>query len=232
MKKLLFLMLTALCVSLVHANIIITGTRVIYPAEQRLVNVELTNKTDIPALMQAWVDDGNEQSSPNSPSAAATPFVVVPAVARMEANAGQTLRITYTGKTPLPQDRESVFYLNVLDIPPKPKYDPNGSNNYLQIALRSRIKLFYRPNLPMSQFEAFQAVQWKQAGNLLVVKNPTPYFVTISLAKVGNTPVKEVGMLAPFSEKTLPVAVKVGQKVAWSAINDYGSNSALETVVK
>lgn len=44
------------------------------------------------------------------------------------------------------RDRESVFYLNVLDIPPRPEFGEKkadaGNVNYLQLAVRSRIKLF------------------------------------------------------------------------------------------
>ncbi|PJI52023.1 molecular chaperone EcpD, partial [Methylobacterium radiotolerans] len=46
----------------------------------------------------------------------------------------------HTGE-PMPQDKESVFWLNVLEIPPKDK----ANQNLLQMAFRSRIKLFYRP---------------------------------------------------------------------------------------
>lgn len=40
----------------------------------------------------------------------------------------------------LPADRESVFYLNVREIPPAVE-----KSNVLQIALQTKIKLFYRP---------------------------------------------------------------------------------------
>ncbi|WP_180821372.1 fimbria/pilus periplasmic chaperone, partial [Vibrio parahaemolyticus] len=40
----------------------------------------------------------------------------------------------------LPQDRESVYYFNLREIPPRSK-----EANVLQIALQTRIKLFYRP---------------------------------------------------------------------------------------
>lgn len=40
----------------------------------------------------------------------------------------------------LPQDRESVYYFNLREIPPK-----SDKPNTLQLALQTRIKLFYRP---------------------------------------------------------------------------------------
>lgn len=232
MKK-LGLWLLGLCVSSsVSANIIIMGTRVVYPAGQQFVNVQLTNETDHPSLMQAWVDNGDIHSSPTTLSSTEVPFIIIPSVSRMEARSGQTLRISYTGKKALPQDRESIFYLNVLDIPPKPKANPSGNNNYLQIALRSRIKLFYRPNLSVNQQEAFENVQWKRDGKHLVVHNPSPYFITFTDVKVGNKWVKEVGMLEPFSQKKVVANVQSGQKVNWTIINDYGGDSKGESWIK
>ncbi|MGX2974182.1 fimbria/pilus periplasmic chaperone [Ursidibacter arcticus] len=232
MKKLGLGIIGCLFALSVQANIIITGTRVIYPANQKVVNVQLTNQTDRPALMQAWIDDGDELSSPSTISATRVPFIIVPPVSRMEANAGQTLRITYTAKSELPKDRESIFYLNVLDIPPKPQKGEIETNNYLQIALRSRIKLFYRPILTMQPSEAYQAVQWQTTAGNLKINNPTPYFITFSSVKVNNQSLNNVGMIAPFSSKELKNKVKAGQKVHWAVINDFGADEAGESTVK
>ncbi|EFA28624.1 Gram-negative pili assembly chaperone domain protein [Haemophilus influenzae HK1212] len=96
---------------------IITGTRVIYPAGQKNVIVKLENNDDSAALVQAWIDNGNPNADPKYTK---TPFVITPPVSRVEAKSGQSLRITFTGGEPLPEDRESLFYFNLLDIPPKP----------------------------------------------------------------------------------------------------------------
>lgn len=216
------------------ANIIITGTRVIYPAGQKLVNVQLNNETDRPALMQAWIDDGDELSSPANLSADRVPFIIVPPVARIEANEGQALRIAYTGTKALHNDRESLFYLNVLDIPPKPKQNELTSNNYLQISLRSRIKLFYRPKLAMPIEEAYNKLQWSWQKNGLVIENPTPYYITFSEAQVNNKPIGYIGMVAPFDKLEVKTKVKLskGQKLTYSIINDYGGDYQQDTIIK
>ncbi|MEN2733548.1 fimbria/pilus periplasmic chaperone [Escherichia coli] len=46
--------------------------------------------------------------------------MITPPIFRMDSKSGQTVRIVYTGES-LPKDRESLFYLNVLDIPAKPR---------------------------------------------------------------------------------------------------------------
>jgi len=110
-----------------------------FPSNEREVSVKLSNEGEAPGLVQAWVDNGDIDSSPESAKA---PFVLTPPVFRVDPKKGQTMRLLYT-REPLPDDRESVFWLNLLEVPPKPQ-DAEDSN-FLQMAFRTRIKIFYRP---------------------------------------------------------------------------------------
>ena len=101
-----------------RASVVVTGTRVIYPGEAREKTVQLSNRDAFPNVVQAWVDIDAPDAPPDQADA---PFLVNPAVFRMAPDSGQTLRIVYTGQG-LPGDRESLFHLNVLQIPPR-----NGS---------------------------------------------------------------------------------------------------------
>lgn len=60
---------------------------------------------------------------------------------RVDPNGGAVLRIAYL-KAPLPTDRESLFWLNILEVPPRDE----DENNALQFSFRSRFKLFFRPS--------------------------------------------------------------------------------------
>lgn len=84
----------------------------------------------------------------------------------------------YTGEA-LPNDRESIFWLNVLDISAKPKFENknnlNVNSNYLQLPIHSRIKLFYCPEkLTRSLSEAYNSVIWHIEN-----KEQRPFFVQI-----------------------------------------------------
>ncbi|MNS47034.1 Chaperone protein EcpD precursor [compost metagenome] len=124
---------------LAWGHVQISGTRVIYPANAREVTLELTNKGSTPSLVQVWIDAGDRRIRPG---AEALPFLVTPPITRIEAQRGQSLRLAYVGQG-LPQDRESVFWLNVLEVPPSVKSTQAGQN-LVQLAFRSRIKMFYR----------------------------------------------------------------------------------------
>jgi chaperone protein EcpD len=235
--------LTALCLyaGSAGANVVIGGTRVVFPAQQGEVTLRLSNEGDKPALVEAWIDTGNPNSTPDSVS---TPFLITPPVFRMEAHKDQSLRILYTqGSQPLPTDRESLFWLNVLEIPPKPTGAAAGRNT-LQFAIRSRLKLFYRPaNLPGDPLKApdrltFKAVADGQ-GAALVVHNPTPYYITISKLSFGSDgkPLAGVnGMVAPFDNLRLPLkdhtrAPSAGTQVVSTTINDYGAGDVQKGTV-
>lgn len=210
-----------------QASVIILGTRLIYPGNQSSLNVQLNNQDSSPALVQSWIED-------KQGSQAQVPFIITPPVTRVEGNQGQTLRITFTGTQALPQDRESLYYFNLLDIPPKPsKAYLKDNPNYLQFSVRSRLKLFYRPsNLPYPPAEAYKKVTWLAKGGKLWADNPTPYYLTFTQATVGGKSAPEAVMVAPFSQGEFDVkGVNNGQKVKWSLINDYGGDVAGESTI-
>lgn len=214
------------------ASVVISGTRVVFDAKQGAATVQLTNKNTRPALVEAWIDDGNIHSTPDNSDA---PFLVSPPLFRMEAGAGQSLRILYVGpKHGLPQDRESLFWLNVLEVPPKPT-GAAAQQPHLQFAIRTRIKLFYRPDgLSPKRSNAAGRLVWtavKSDGGLaLEVKNPTPYYLTLAkvvLVANGHSYDAKTGMVAPFSSLTLKVSKfgklpAIGSKVSYSTLDDFG----------
>lgn len=226
----------ALCLAIpvvAHASVVIGGTRVVFPAQQGEVTVRLSNEGVHPALVEAWIDTGNPDSTPDSVN---TPFLITPPLFRMESHKDQSLRILYTqGSQPLPTDRESMFWLNVLEIPPKPTGKEYAGRNYLQFAIRSRLKLFYRPaGLADDALQASDKLTFKVAagqGAALEVHNPTPYYVTISNLSLGidSKPLAEIsGMVAPFGDLRLPLkgvaqAPASGTAVVFATINDYGA---------
>ncbi|QTD31490.1 fimbrial biogenesis chaperone [Pseudomonas fluorescens] len=225
-----WLILTSLTCSQAMAGVVITGTRLLYPAGQKELTVKLNNNSVRPALVQAWVDTGDPHSTPTN---ARAPFVLSPPVSRINPGKGQSLRLIFTGAQ-LPDNRESVFWLNVLDIPPKP--DSPADANLLQMAFRSRIKIFYRPQgLPGTAADAPQQLHWsvvsKDQGYALQAFNPTAFHVSeVDLALVAGNQrhESENGMVAPgetrlFALPTLKSMPGAGAQVELNAVNDFGA---------
>lgn len=191
-----------------QAQVIVHGTRVIFPGDQREVTVRLQNTAERAALVQTWTDDGNPEAKPET---ASTPFVLRPPVFRLDAGKSQVVRMQFMGAA-LPQDRESLYWFNALDIPPKPSADKVPSGNFLQFSVRTRIKIFYRPKglTASAAAVAHEKVQWKVVpegkGWALQASNPTPYYVNFSqidLQAGGKTyPHPDIGMVPPLSTAT------------------------------
>lgn len=86
-------------------------------------------------LIQSWVDDSKTEKEPG--------FCYPPPLFMLPTRKEASLRIMFLGKTNLPTDRETLYWMNVKAIPPTD--EKNTQKNTLQLALQNKIKLFYRP---------------------------------------------------------------------------------------
>ncbi|WP_330213926.1 fimbrial biogenesis chaperone [Pseudomonas sp. Z18(2022)] len=185
------------------ADVVIDRTRVVYPQQAREMTLSLTNEALEPRLVQVWIDAGDAMARPESSD---VPFLVVQPLLRVEAGAGQALRLIHTSEPDQPRlTTESLYWLNVLVIRPAP---PAGESNHLSLAFRTRIKLFLRPeSLPGAVEDAPAALRWTWQGRSLHVSNPGDYFITLSsvvLNREGRTWRNDLPpMLTPRSSATL-----------------------------
>ncbi|HGY3716065.1 TPA: molecular chaperone [Citrobacter gillenii] len=218
-----------LFINQVQAGVVIGGTRIIYPADQQEVQVALKNKdNNTRYLVQSWVSRIDDSKAP---------FIITPPVYKLNENRRTLLHVVYTGgPQTLPQDRESIFIVNVKSV--SAISEESRNKNALQLAVKTRIKLFWRPgNLGDSEAKsAWEKLQFQRHGEQLIAKNPTPFYVTfgtlaingkdIPPPKKDNQPSALTMMLAPFSEQTFVLPAGSHGAVTWSAINDYGTETA------
>lgn len=144
-----------------QAGIVLNTTRVIYPAKDKEVSFGVHNTGSAEILLQSWLETNLENPDPGS-----LPFVVTPALARVQGDGKQVLRIIYAG-TDMPPDRESVLWLNAQEIPQV------APENSLQVAIRQRIKVFFRPEgLQGDPAQAAQGLRWQvgQGGCRLKIR--------------------------------------------------------------
>lgn len=217
--KMLCAVITLSVVTPVHAGIVIYGTRVIYPAEKNEITLQLMNQEQNASLVQAWVDDGNTSLPPEKIQ---VPFLLTPPVVRVPGNSGQQLKIK---KMPnmLPNNKESLFYLNVLDIPPN--NPANAGKNVIKFAMQNRIKLFYRPSgvAPVNS-ETFKKIVLSRNGKGFIIKNDNANWVTVAEIKIGSVKINDKSvMVAPFSSEPVMAKSSNANQYKLTIINDYGS---------
>jgi chaperone protein EcpD len=215
------------------AGIVVDGTRVVYPAAKREVTINIHNPGEKPSLVQAWLDAGDMRAKPGESK---VPFVLTPPLFRLDPTKVQSLRLVYT-HDPLPEDRESLFWLNVLDIPPRTAANPELPNQ-LELAFKHRMKVFFRPaSLAGSAADAPARLTWKllsKDGKLVGIeaRNPTAYHVSLIqvTATAGGHPVNaKAEMVDPFATRRFdvpePVATPSGPvSIEFWFVNDYGGN--------
>ncbi|MBE4893089.1 molecular chaperone [Enterobacter asburiae] len=194
-------------------GVTIGGTRLIYEGGKKEASLNVTNSDVSPYLIQSWAETQNG-------GADKAPFIVTPPLFRLEANQQNTLRIVRTGGN-LPEDRESLFWLNVKSIPAGVKKE---SGNTLQIAVKSRIKLIYRPQslLKGSPENENGKLSWTLNGNRLTVNNASAYYMNFQQVKVGGHEIKEATYVAPMSSASFPVPAGAAGNITWKLITDYG----------
>lgn len=203
----------------VHAGIVIYGTRVIYPAEKSEITLQLMNQEQNASLVQAWIDDGNTSLPPEKIQ---VPFLLTPPVVRVPGNSGQQLKIKKMPNT-LPKNKESLFYLNVLDIPPN--NPANAGKNVIKFAMQNRIKLFYRPaGIAPVNSATFKKIVLVRNGKDFIIKNDNANWVTVAEVKVGSVKINDKSvMVAPFSSEPVMVKSSNANQYKLTIINDYGS---------
>lgn len=223
MKKLLsYICLAALGMTSlnVSAAIVLDRTRAVYPGGAKSISLNIKNENQkLPYLAQAWIEDAQGQKI-------SSPFVVLPPVQRVDANQKSIVRIaSVPAIESLPKDRESIYYFNLREIPPK-----SEKSNVMQIAVQSKIKLFYRPEAILPERGAVwqdQVLITKQ-GKALKVNNPTPHYITY--VGLGHPQGKErttikgfsAFMVSPKSELTVTIPETLGNEFVISYVNDYG----------
>lgn len=217
---------TSLIAQSAYSAIALDRTRVIYNEGEKSVSITLSNENkNSPYLAQAWIENEKDEKV-NSP------FIVTPPVHRIEADAKSQIKVqSIPAISQLPKDRESVYYLNVREIPPR-----SDKPNVLQIALQTKIKLFYRPSGiiqkdRMDLIPQENEIKISKQGNNFVVKNPSPFFMSITKLKKGNSDVDkfEPVMVPPLGEMSLgSTAGDIGASPTLVYLNDFGGTVDLK----
>lgn len=217
----LLLMLSA---TLCQASVVLNGTRIIIDGSKNEKTIQFTNAGDQPALIQIQAVNPEANSTP--------PFVALPQIFRIAPNAGQTVKVKVTEKN-VPQDRESLFYLDYTELPSVKKGDED--KNKLYLIIKNRVKVIVRPgDLDFSVDRVRQALSWRIQGHAILLKNASPFYANIRsfvLVK-GNNALSwdDAVTLAPFSEQRITLkghSSLSGYALNAILINDFGADEKI-----
>lgn len=196
-----------------QAGVVVGGTRLVFDGSNKESSISVRNTDKKPYLIQSWVDmfDGTRKA----------PFVITPPLFRLDGGRNNVLRVVRTGGN-LPEDRESIFWMNIKSIPSVPK-QTEGVNT-LQLAIKTRIKLIYRPKgLVVNAEEASRNLQWKLSGSTLTVTNNSPQYISFINVTLNGKKLDKVDLVAPKSSANFTIPAGTGHgTLSWQYINDFG----------
>ncbi|MBQ0214413.1 fimbria/pilus periplasmic chaperone [Proteus vulgaris] len=197
-------------------GVALAATRIIYPSEAKQTSITLSNTDNkLRFLIQSWVDNSDDKKSND--------FIITPPLFVSKPNSENTLRIIYAGKE-LPKDRESLFWLNTKSIP-EIEREEIKDKNVLQLAVLSRIKIFVRPDgLQFNLNDIPNSLEFKFSGHDMVIKNPSPYYVTLVNLHLGNEKLNSV-MVPPMETVNIRVNNQDHNKISYQTMNDYGAST-------
>lgn len=216
LKIVLFLLLS-LYISSSNAGVKQDLTRYIFNEESNGVSIVIDNPEDKDLGVQVWVervlDDKSKQPS----------FVGSPSFFVLGAGKKQVVRLIKVSED-MPKDMESVYWINIQEIPPKVE-------NGLNFAINTRVKLFYRPlGLAMKRAGAEKKLSLKRIDGSFYIENTTPYvFATAGFLDENGKPIfnsdnstlDKLSMLKP-GDRIRINSTHEPKYVTFSAINDFG----------
>lgn len=205
-----------------HAAINLDRTRIVFPESDKASSLKVDNQSkSLPYLALSWIEDEKGRKED-------TYFMALPPIQRLEAGSASQVRIVKQAATSqLPKDRESLFYFNLREVPPKSS-GASDERSVMQIAMQSRIKLFWRPKAITKKPGELVEMRMEITANAkgLIVHNPTPYYITLAwLSKNAKTmlPGFDSLMIAPFSTAKTSTGDYHGNYYSIGYIDDYGA---------
>lgn len=209
-KLLPLLMLVSSAYASTNGGVTIGGTRLIYDGNKKESSLSVKNSDKAPYLIQSWSELENGEKAP---------FVVTPPLFKLDGNQENRLRIVRTSSS-MPEDRESLYWLNIKSIPASSDKD---EKNTLQIAVKTRIKLIYRPGTIKGTAEdVTDKLQWSYDRDRITVKNPTPFIMNFKEVKIGGKLVKDASYVLPMNQSTFKTPAGSNGKITWKLISDFG----------
>lgn len=120
-----------------------------------------------------------------------------------------------------------MFWLNVLEIPPK----PDARSDHILLTVRSWLKIFYRPaGLPGSPNEAVKQLHWRLISNARECENPSAFNVSFNHVGLKSADAsgsdRQSGMCPTRGKRTFALPVTpVSNRVFFTTIDDHGGLS-------
>ncbi len=217
-RLLLYLLILGCCIFAMtqtcFAGVVVGATRLVINESvgQKDVNLRASGSGKYLVISRVFGGSAREKGDKASKS---LEFTVVPSAFLIKGGQERQTRIVAVPGHALARDRETMFYFMLSAVPESSK-----EKNTVQIAVRTWIKLFYRPaSLEGKQIPPPEMVR---DGDNVVIKNASPFYISLARLFVQGKSVISPGEVSPYGEKRLsgcPVSAP-SCDVRWTQIGE------------
>ncbi|MFG1173170.1 molecular chaperone [Erwiniaceae bacterium CAU 1747] len=215
-----------------YSGVIPENSRIVFDGDNKLQSSVLVNTNKYPVVVQLWVDNGDFTKTPEKASA---PFFVTPVTSKMDPLKLNEIKIIFSGELKdIPQDRESLYWLNIFEIPPV--NNNKKEDNEVTLSMLTQIKLIYRPaRLRVNADELRQELQlvtYKlekgDSGLNITLDNPTPYVANLASLAIFGRKGNEIASLKSGQSMDLSLLPMSSKKISTSIKSDISNINGVE----
>lgn len=230
MRKLMYMVLAGflgVC-PVAQADLGVERTRVVQVGDSP-ISVRVWNDGARDSLVQVWIDVGDGNARPEQLK---VPYAVIAPMFKLAPGRNRDIVIRAISGHALPQDQESAFWLNILDVPSSVRSDAASRIDY---AVTWRIKLFHRPvDLKGSTRAAAAALEWSVEGGdgdrRLTARNASAFHVSLADLAVDGRRIDlkpDEALISPFSTWSLDLGSDGnGKQLSFRWVDDNGKTQA------
>ncbi|MEX5383491.1 molecular chaperone [Cronobacter muytjensii] len=230
-RALIFILISSFTINC-FASIAVNKSRIVFKGQSRLSNeITVANSGANAIILQSWIDDGEFSQTPIQIK---SPFIVVPAVTRLNPGERRSFKIIKTNNLS-DKTSESLYWLNIYEVDLHKK----NSESSLRVGVNTQMKVFYQPSeMRGNKIDAANRVlitKKKENGkNVLAFHNTSDYCVSLASITLNASGQKyklpdSMDMtLMPRSGKSFPLPAGHDNgysSVSFSVVNDDGTIS-------
>ncbi|WP_336287355.1 molecular chaperone [Cronobacter dublinensis] len=230
-RTLIFILISSFTINC-FASIAVNKSRIVFKGRSLLSNeITVANSGTNAIILQSWIDDGEFSQVPIQVK---SPFIVVPAVTRLNPGERRSFKIIKTNNL-VDENKENLYWLNIYEVDLQKK----TSESSLRVGVNTQIKVFYQPSeMRGKKIDAANRVlitKKKENGhNVLAFYNTSDYCVSLASITLNASGQKyklpdSMDMtLMPRSGKSFPLPADQDNgysSVSFSVVNDDGTIS-------
>lgn len=176
-----------------HAAFVLNSTRYIFAGDKDNISVQVNNESSQEYGGQIWIDNANARDQN-------VYFAPSPTFFKVSGGHKQILRVLKINDS-LPKDKESLFWVNVQEIPKAPKEGREDAEKNIKII--------------------------HEGGNTILYNNSPYYFAVINVkqnghdVKLSEETKNKIAAFAPFEKVSLGSKLS-GKDISIVSFDDYG----------